>query len=167
MLAGAVRSNVAMVLTTLKHWDERKEDSFSIVRRYWGALNAVVDGTALVLNPPAINGLSLAGGFEIYLQDRNNGSIEDLEKYANLLVSTASQRPELTSVRSLLDANIPQYSIVLDREKAKSLKVTVDEVFSTLQSTFGQRYVNDFNLYGKTYQVNMQAKSEFLSLIHI
>lgn len=161
MLAGAVRSNVAMVLTTLKHWDERKEDSFSIVRRYWGALNAVVDGTALVLNPPAINGLSLAGGFEIYLQDRNNGSIEDLEKYANLLVSTASQRPELTSVRSLLDANIPQYSIVLDREKAKSLKVTVDEVFSTLQSTFGQRYVNDFNLYGKTYQVNMQAKSEF------
>ena len=161
MLAGAARSNVAMVLTTLKHWDERKEDSFSIVRRYWGALNAVVDGTALVLNPPAINGLSLAGGFEIYLQDRNNGSIEDLEKYANLLVSTASQRPELTSVRSLLDANIPQYSIVLDREKAKSLKVTVDEVFSTLQSTFGQRYVNDFNLYGKTYQVNMQAKSEF------
>ena len=64
-------------------------------------------------------------------------------------------------VRSLFSANIPQYHLNLDRERAKAMNVNVDDVFTTMQSTFGQHYVNDFNLYGKTYQVNIQAQSEF------
>ncbi|RDU73835.1 multidrug efflux RND transporter permease subunit [Helicobacter aurati] len=161
MLTGAARSSGAIIFSTFKDWSERSESSFDIVRRFMGVLNHNLDAQTLVLNPPAIMGLSIAGGFEIYIQDRSNGTIEDLEKYANLVVAEANKRPELAGVRSLFDSNIPQYFITLDREKAKAMQVNVDDVFTTLQSTFGQYYVNDFNLYGKTYQVNIQAQSQF------
>ena len=126
-----------------------------------GAFNANLDAFSLVTTPPAIMGLSTVGGFELYIQDRSGGSIKDLEKYANLLVTEANKREELLGVRSLFSANIPQYHLNLDRERAKAMNVNVDDVFTTMQSTFGQHYVNDFNLYGKTYQVNIQAQSEF------
>lgn len=161
MLAGAARSSSAMIFTTLKNWSERNESSFSIARRLMGMLNKNLDSNVLVVNPPAISGLSIAGGFEIYIQDRNNGTLSELERYANLVAAKANERKELIGVRSLFDPNIPQYSVTLDREKAKAMNVSVNDVFTTLQSTFGQYYVNDFNLYGKTYQVNIQAQDEF------
>lgn len=161
MLASAARSSGSVIFTTLKDWDKRDETSFQVAGKMMGAFNGALDAFSIVANPPAIMGLSTVGGFEIYLQDRNGGSIKDLEKYANLLVAEANKRPELSGVRSLFSANIPQYYINLDRERAKAMGVSVSDVFTTLQSTFGRYYVNDFNLYGKTYQVNIQALSQF------
>lgn len=164
MMASAPRTHATTAFVNLKDWSERKgkgEDSFSVAGVLTGAINQKVDATAFVVNPPAIMGMGLAGGFEIYLQDRTGGSIADLNKYANLLVAEASKREELTGVRSLLNANIPQYFVTLDREKAKAFKVNVNDVFTVLQSTFGNYYVNDFNLYGRTYKVFVQAQSQF------
>ncbi len=164
MLASAARTHATTSFINLKDWSERKgkgQDSFSIAGALTGGLNQVVEGFGFVMNPPAIMGLGLAGGFEIYLQDRTGGSIKDLNNYASLLVAEARNRPELQSVRSLLDTNIPQYFVTLDREKAKALKVNVSDVFTVLQSTFGSYYVNDFNLYGRTYKVYVQAQSQF------
>ena len=161
MLASAARSSGAVIFVTLKDWSERKESAFAIAQKMMGAFNANLDAFSLVTTPPAIMGLSTVGGFELYIQDRSGGNIKDLEKYANLLVAEANKREELLGVRSLFSANIPQYHLNLDRERAKAMNVNVDDVFTTMQSTFGQRYVNDFNLYGKTYQVNIQAQSEF------
>lgn len=161
MLASAARSSGAVIFVTLKDWSERKESAFAIAQKMMGAFNASLDAFSLVTTPPAIMGLSTVGGFELYIQDRSGGSIKDLEKYANLLVAEANKREELVGVRSLFSANIPQYHLNLDRERAKAMNVNVDDVFTTMQSTFGQHYVNDFNLYGKTYQVNIQAQSEF------
>lgn len=161
MLASAARSSGAVIFVTLKDWSERKESAFAIAQKMMGAFNANLDAFSLVTTPPAIMGLSTVGGFELYIQDRSGGSIKDLEKYANLLVTEANKREELLGVRSLFSANIPQYHLNLDRERAKAINVNVDDVFTTMQSTFGQHYVNDFNLYGKTYQVNIQAQSEF------
>ena len=161
MLASAARSSGAVIFVTLKDWSERKESAFAIAQKMMGAFNANLDAFSLVTTPPAIMGLSTVGGFELYIQDRSGGSIKDLEKYANLLVAEANKREELLGVRSLFSANIPQYHLNLDRERAKAVNVNVDDVFTTMQSTFGQHYVNDFNLYGKTYQVNIQAQSEF------
>ena len=161
MLASAARSSGAVIFVTLKDWSERKESAFAIAQKMMGAFNANLDAFSLVTTPPAIMGLSTVGGFELYIQDRSGGSIKDLEKYANLLVAEANKREELLGVRSLFSANIPQYHLNLDRERAKAMNVNVDDVFTTMQSTFGQHYVNDFNLYGKTYQVNIQAQSEF------
>ncbi|RDU66520.1 multidrug efflux RND transporter permease subunit [Helicobacter didelphidarum] len=161
MEATAQRTNSAVVFTTLKDWNTRSLDSFSIVGQIMREYNSKLDTTAFVANPPAIMGLSLTGGFEIYVQDRSNGTIHDLAKYANLVVAEANKRPELTGVRNLFDTNIAQYFITLDREKAKAMNVNIDDVFTALQSTFGRYYVNDFNLYGRTYQVNIQAESRF------
>lgn len=161
MLASAARSSGAVIFVTLKDWSERKESAFAIAQKMMGAFNTSLDAFSLVTTPPAIMGLSTVGGFELYIQDRSGGSIKDLEKYANLLVAEANKREELVGVRSLFSANIPQYHLNLDRERAKAMNVNVDDVFTTMQSTFGQHYVNDFNLYGKTYQVNIQAQSEF------
>lgn len=161
MLASAARSSGAVIFVTLKDWSERKESAFAIAQKMMGAFNASLDAFSLVTTPPAIMGLSTVGGFELYIQDRSGGSIKDLEKYANLLVAEANKREELVGVRSLFSANIPQYHLNLDRERAKAMNVNIDDVFTTMQSTFGQHYVNDFNLYGKTYQVNIQAQSEF------
>lgn len=161
MLASAARSSGAVIFVTLKNWSERNESSFEMAKKMMGVFNASLDAFSLVTTPPAIMGLSTVGGFEIYIQDRNGGSIKDLEKYANLLVMEANKRKELVGVRSLFSANIPQYHLTLDRERAKASNVNIDDVFTTMQSTFGQYYVNDFNLYGKTYQVNVQAQSEF------
>ncbi len=164
MLASAQRTSGAAAFINLKNWSLRKDanqSSFALAGALTGELNQKLDATAFVLNPPAIMGLGLAGGFEIYLQDRTGGSINKLEEYANAIVMAANQRPELSSVRSMLTTNIPQYHLLLDRDKAKAMGVNVSDVFTTLQSTFGRYYVNDFNLYSKTYQVNVQADAQF------
>ncbi len=161
MLAGSPRSSGAAIFSNLKDWDKRNKNASQISSEMMNAFNQSLDAFALSTTPPAISGLSTIGGFEIYIQDRIGGSIKDLEKYTNLFVAEANKRKELTKVRSLFSANIPQYHITLDRERTKAMGVSIDDVFTTLQSTFGRKYVNDFNLYGKTYQVNIQAKSEF------
>ncbi|WP_334092270.1 multidrug efflux RND transporter permease subunit [Helicobacter typhlonius] len=161
MLASAARSSGAVIFTTLKRWNERKESAFEIAQKMRGIFNANLDAFVLTTTPPAIMGLSTVGGFEFYIQDRGGRGVKELEKYANLFALEANKRDELTGVRSLFSANIPQYHLNLDRERAKAMNVNIDDVFTTLQSTLGQYYVNDFNLYGKTYQVNIQAQSEF------
>ncbi|MGX2985457.1 efflux RND transporter permease subunit [Helicobacter sp. 23-1048] len=166
MLSSSVRSNVITSFIQLKPWSERKgagQDSFSVAGMLTGEFNAKLEASGFVLNPPAIMGMGLAGGFEVYLQNRGNGDIKELQKNADMLVAEARKRPELNpmTVRSYLDATIPQYFITLDREKAKAFNVNINDVFTTLQSTFGSYYVNDFNLYGRTYQVKLQAQSEF------
>ncbi|WP_300719039.1 efflux RND transporter permease subunit, partial [uncultured Helicobacter sp.] len=161
MLASAARSSGAVIFTSLKDWSERKESAFEIAQKTMGAFNASLDAFSLSTTPPAIMGLSTVGGFELYIQDRSGGTIRDLEKYASLFVAEANKRDELVGVRSLFSADIPQYYLQLDRERAKAMNVNINDVFTTLQSTLGQYYVNDFNLYGKTYQVNVQALSNF------
>ncbi len=161
MLAGAAKTSGAIIFTTLKDWSERKSNVDSIVGKFYMLLNQKLEANAISFGAPAISGLSLTGGFEIYIQDRSNGSIDELAKYANLIAAEANKRPELTRVNNMFNPNIPQYFITLDREKAKSMGVNISDVFTTMQSVFGQYYVNDFNLYGKTYQVNIQAQSDF------
>ncbi|TLD95140.1 multidrug efflux RND transporter permease subunit [Helicobacter jaachi] len=164
MLSSAARTSSAAMFITLKDWSERKkkeQKSQAIALKYNGVLNGALDAGVYVTTPPAIMGLSIAGGFEVYIQDRSGGTIKDLEKYANAIVAAASERKELAGVRSMFSANIPQYFLTLDREATKAMGVKVSDVFAVLQSTFGRSYVNDFNLYGRTYQVNIQADSAF------
>ncbi|MDY3113052.1 MAG: multidrug efflux RND transporter permease subunit [Helicobacter sp.] len=164
MLSGAARTFGGTMFVKLKDWDLRKEkgtDSISLANTFTGQLMRHPNAIAFSLNPPPIMGLSLTSGFEMYIQDRTGGKIEDLQNYVNQIVQKAAERPEMTGVRTTLGANIPQYKADLDREKAKALGVSITDVFSTLQSTFGAYYVNDFNLYGRTYKVSAQAESNF------
>jgi multidrug efflux pump len=164
LLSGAAKTNAATNFLILKDWSERKtpdQHSEALSGALNGAFFGVADATIFALNPPPIMGLSISGGFEMYLQDRTGGSLQELGNIANQIVAKASQRPELMMVRNSLNMNIPQYKVTLDREKAKALGVSIKDAFTTLQSTFGAYYVNDFNLFGRTYQVNVQSEADY------
>lgn len=164
LLSGSAKTNAATNFLILKDWSERKtpdQHSEALSGALNGAFFGIPDATTFALNPPPIMGLSISGGFEMYLQDRTGGSLQELGNIANKIVEKASQRPELMMVRNSLNMNIPQYKVTLDREKAKAMGVSISDAFKTLQSTFGAYYVNDFNLFGRTYQVNVQSEADF------
>ncbi|WP_041957371.1 efflux RND transporter permease subunit [Sulfurospirillum arsenophilum] len=164
LLSGAAKTNAATSFLILNDWSTRKapnQHSQAISGALNGALFGVSDATIFALNPPPIMGLSISGGFEMYLQDRTGGTLQALGAVTQKIVEKASQRPEMMMVRSTFNMNIPQYKVTLDREKAKAMGVSISDAFKTLQSTFGAYYVNDFNLFGRTYQVNVQSDVDF------
>lgn len=166
LLTSSLKTNAGTSFVTLKPWSDRpgdKNSAESIINELNGMFYmGVNEAFAFAVNMPPIMGLSTTGGFDFYIQDRNGvGSIE-LEKYANLFTQAAAKRPEIDpSIKSTFNTSVPQYNIALDREKAKALNVSVDDVFNTMQATFGSLYVNDFNLYGRTFQVNVSSKDIF------
>lgn len=160
----AYRTDAAVGWVHLKEWSERKgpgQSSMAVAGRLMGRFMQNRDALAFAVNPPPIIGMSMTGGFELYVQDRTGGSIHDLDRYVQEMVRKANQRPELMSVRTTLNPNVPHYSIRVMREKAKALGVNIRDIYNTLQLTFGKGYVNDFNLYGRTYHVNLQSEGQF------
>jgi multidrug efflux pump len=164
ILTGAPKTSAATSFINLKSWDERtlpSQSSMAVSGKLNGMYSQIPEATIFALNPPPIMGLSISGGFEMYVQDRTGASLDELNNYANQIVAKANQHPALVRVRSSFDVSTPQYNIDVDREKAKSLGVSLVDIYETLQSTFGSRYVNDFNLYGRTYKVNVQSEANF------
>lgn len=166
LLTSSLKTSAGTSFVTLKHWDERPGDensAESLINRLNREFYMGIDeGIAFAVNMPPIMGLSTTGGFDLYIQDRNGmGSIE-LEKYANIFMEALSKRPEIApGIQSTFNTSTPQYNIMLDRDKAKALNVSISELFDTMQATFGRLYVNDFNLFGRTFQVNISSKDIF------
>ena len=163
LLTGLTSSYNATAFIRLKPWDERKGPGLSvdgIVRNLSGRLNNEIrEANALVLNPPPIRGLSITGGFEFILQDRAGG---DLAKFAEVLQqvqAAARKRPEIGFVYANYDDRIPQIEYQVDRDKVKTLGVPLNNVYFALQMLLGSYYVNDFNLFGRTFKVQAQAES--------
>lgn len=163
-ISNASKTNVATVFVTLRPWDDRTkagESSFDVVRTLFGMGMGVEQGQFIAFNPPPISGMSNTGGFEMWLQNRSGASSVELYDVAAKLMAAANQRSELQSVSTSFGVNSPQLFVELDREKARSLGVGVSDVFSTMQSTFGSSYINDFNLYGRTFRVYTQSDKDY------
>jgi len=164
LLAGALKSYGGASFVTLKDWDERKgpgQDSFSFVQRLLEIGAGIPEANVVAFNPPPITGMSSTGGFEVYLQSRLAASPEEIEAAAQKLVAAANQRPELAGVRTTFNTQVPNYDMRVDREKARALNVPINTVYEAMQSTFGALYVNDFTLFGRNYQVNLQSEAPF------
>ncbi|MGE8294326.1 MAG: efflux RND transporter permease subunit [Pseudomonas sp.] len=164
VLTFGVRSNAGVSFVPLKDWSERTTDELdarNLTRTFMGMGAAQKDGLVLSFNPPPITGMSTTGGFESYIQDRSGGSVEKLGEKVQAFVEAAGKRRELAGVQSTFSANVPQYYIDLDRTKTRALGVSVSDVFTAMQATFGSYYVNDFTLYGRTWQVSLQSESQF------
>jgi len=164
LLAGVQKPSAGVSFVQLKDWKERHEASQSAaaLAQSFMALNGPVkDAMVLAFTPPPILGMSNTGGFEAYVQDRGGAGPQPLIDATQKLVEAASKRPELAGVRTTFVSNVPQYKIHLDREKAKALSVPIALIFETMQSTFGSLYVNDFTLFGRNYQVNLQSEANF------
>lgn len=160
----AQRSHTVATIIKLKNWSERpnpEQEAKALLAKFSKQLMGTSEGFSFAVVPPPIMGMSVTGGFDMYVQDRKGGTIEDLGNVVNQIIEKAKTRPELMGVRTALAANIPQYKIDVDTEKAKAKGVNLDDIYSTINATFGSYYVNDFSLYGRTYKVNLQAKDEF------
>lgn len=158
------RTNAAATILKLTDWDERQEPqqhALAITQDFNKKLFGTSDGFSFAVVPPPIRGMGIAGGFELYVQDRTGGDINTLQKYVSQIIQKASQRPELTAVRTTLNTNVPKYEVSVDVEKAKSKGVALNTIYETLSATYGAFYVNDFNLFGRTYTVSMQAMDAF------
>ncbi len=166
IIAGSLRPNAGAAFVILSDWSERTgegQDAQSLAGRFMGMGGQMEEGNIMAFVPPPIQGLSLTGGVEGYLQARGGESPEEIRAIAEELVAAANERPEVTNANVTLDTDIPRYHADVDREKARAAGVPIDAVFGALQSTFGADYVNDFTLQGRNWQVNMQAQSEYRS----
>jgi len=159
-------SNSGIVFTPLKPFGERTEASQSaaaIAAEINQQMGAIQDAFIMVFPPPPVSGLGTIGGFKMMIEDRANLGYDELYKAVQALQDKARAAPELTGVFSSFQINVPQLFADVDRTKAKQLGVPLATIYQTLQINLGSLYVNDFNRFGRTYQVRVQADEQFRS----
>ena len=163
LLTGIAASYNATCFIRLKPWHERKDPSQhagNLVRTLMGSLNGQIMGAnVLVLNPPPIRGLGAAGGFEFILQDKAGGDVRQFSQVLQGFLAEARKRPELGFLFANYDDRVPQIEYEVDRDKVKASGIPLSDVFFTLQMFMGGYYVNDFNLFGRTFKVQAQAEA--------
>ncbi len=156
--------NAALMFVGLKDWEERKAPELhsSAIAREWNKkFHAIPGARAFSFGPPPLPGYGNVSGFSMQLQDRSGGSIEQLAGYVAQLQEAVAKRPEIARLTTTFNPATPQVKVELDREKARTLGVPVDSVFSTLQAYLSGLYVNDFVRFGRVYKVFLQAESQF------
>jgi len=162
-----VAPNQGIMFTLLKPWEERKKASQTvqaIIQEEQGKFFGMPQARIFSLNPPPIQGLGNFGGFQMEMQDRRgNLPLDALVGNLYKLLGAANQNPDLQAVFSTYSANTPQLLVEVNRDRAKSLNINIDDIFDTLQSFLGSQYVNDFNLDQRSYRVYVQADQQFRS----
>jgi multidrug efflux pump len=162
-IGGGSKANSATMFLPMVPWDKRQQTSEQLTAEMSGKGFALNDGIAFAFNPPAIQGLSQAGGFEVFVQARNDPDPQRLAQVTGAFMQALQQRPEIGMVNTFFRPTVPQLQVDVDREKAMALGVNTDEVFTALQAQMGSLYVNDFNKAGRTYRVTMQADAQYRS----
>ncbi len=160
--------NAGTMYVTLDPWDDRTTPELQVdgvLRSLMQQLGGIQEAICFALSPPPIQGLGAAGGFEYQLQDRGNAGMNQLQAIADDLVFAANSNPVLTRMNSNFRASVPQLYLDVDRIKAKTLGVPLSSIFATLQAYLGSAYVNDFNIFGRTYKVMIQADQQFRSRV--
>jgi HAE1 family hydrophobic/amphiphilic exporter-1/multidrug efflux pump len=160
-LGGGFRNNAATIFVTQIPWDDRKVTAAQLVGELFGKTAGIKEALVLAFNPPPIFGLGMAGGYEFYIQNRGEGGAKRLNDVAQQFLQRANGDKELGFAQTLWRANVPQLYVDVDREKAKKVGVPITDVFSALSATLGTYYVNDFNKYGRAWQVLMSAEPSY------
>jgi len=154
--------NAGFIVVTLKPFDERKDRSLgasAVIQRLSGKFRAITGGSVVAFGPPPIIGLGTGGGFAYVLEDLRGGDPKALAQAVRGLVVAANQDPKLDRVFTTYSATNPSIYLDIDRDKAQILGVQLSDVFQALQATLGGYYVNDINLFGRRWQVNVQAEA--------
>ncbi|MBP2642947.1 MAG: transporter, hydrophobe/amphiphile efflux family [Firmicutes bacterium] len=164
VLSGGTKSNGGVLFVALKPWEERKDAATQIKAEIAQSMAngaQLPEGTVISFAPPALPGLGITGGFSFMLEAQSGGTLSQLDSVSQQFVEAARQRPEIGSITANFKSDTPSYEFKVDREKAETLGVSVADVFTTLQATVGGTQVNDFNKFGRTYKVTVQAESNF------
>lgn len=164
VLDNTVASNAATFYVIFKPWEERTDPSLSqdaILANLRQRLSEIQEASSFAFAPPSIRGLGVAGGFQMQLQDRGGVGLPALQQMVDEMVRDGDAQSGLAALNSTFRAGVPQLFADVDRVKARSLAIPLTSVFDTLQAYLGSTYVNDFNLFGRTYQVRAQAEPAF------
>lgn len=162
----AAAPNMATIWVVFKPWEERTAPHLSqeaLIGQLWQSFGAIQEAQIFAFAPPAIQGLGFAGGFLMEVQDRGGLGLSVLQQMTQEMVEAANAQEKIERSYSTFRANVPQLYADVDRIQAKSLDVPLSNVFGTLQAYLGSLYINDFNMFGRTYQVKVQADSRFRS----
>ncbi len=160
---GGGGANFATIFTTLKPWSQRDRSVQEIITQLTGPLMSAPEALIIPINPPPVQIGSSQGGFDFQVQDKGNLGLEALAQATQELVQKANASGKLIRVNSQFAVNSPQLMIEVNRNQAKALQVSLEDIFGTLQTYLGANYVNDFNLFERTYRVYVQADQQFRS----
>jgi HAE1 family hydrophobic/amphiphilic exporter-1 len=165
----ATKSNSGTIFIMLNPWDDRTDKTLqlnSLIATLQRKFSSIKSANVIVISPPAIPGLGSTGGFTFELEEREStDSIKQFESVVNSFVMAANRRPELSRVFSFFTARTPGYQVDVDRDKCKKLGVSISDVFNTLQTYLGSRYINDFTIYGRNFHVVAQADTGYRATI--
>ena len=161
LIGGGNKTSSATLFITLKPWDERSASADDIVKFVGARGSSVSEGLVFAFSPVPIRGLGTAGGMEMFLQSRASADPKKLAGTVQQFLGDLRKRPDLDGHQHFFRASVPQLFVEVDREKALSLGIPISDIFDALQSTMGALYVNDFNKFGRTYRVQIQAEPQF------
>jgi len=165
ILDSTIKPNCLTVFYPLKPFSERMghpdQTATAIAAKVQPAFSAIQDAFVIAILPPAVRGLGNAGGFQLEIEDRRNAGLNALQQASDAVVAAANAEPGLAGVFTTYRSRVPQLYLNIDREKAQTLDVPMNSIFTTLQSYLGTNYVNDFNFLGRTFQVNLQGDPDF------
>ena len=157
-------TNSGIVFVTLKPFEERRDASLSagaITAALQQKYAAIQEAYIAIFPPPPVNGLGTIGGFRLQVEDRGDQGFEELYKQTQNLITASQKEPALAGLFSSYQVSVPQIDADVDREKAKAEGIDLSDVYQTMQAYLGSLYVNDFNRFGRTYQVNVSAEPGF------
>jgi len=164
IIDGTASSNNAAVFVTMQPWDERQTPELQqeiILGNIQKRLFSIQESIAYAFLPPAIPGLGVAGGFQFQLEDRGGAGLQELNVMVREMVADGNAQSGMVGLNTTYRIEVPQLFAEVDRTKSKTLGVPLSEVFGTLQAYLGSAYVNDFNKFGRTWQVTAQADHQF------
>jgi hydrophobic/amphiphilic exporter-1 (mainly G- bacteria), HAE1 family len=165
LVTNTYQPNFGTILARLKPWDERPGEEMhvkALMARLQAQFGGIAEAIVFPFNIPTISGFGASAGFNFLIQDRSGTlNVEQLGEHTRAFLAAARQRPELASLFTAFDPNYPQVKVELDREKARTLGVPVNEVFQAMSTAMGGAYVNDFNRFGRLYRVYVQADAEY------
>ena len=164
IITGTCSANMGLIIVTLDDWSKRTAPGLhvdAILAKVNEEFYAIPEASISAFNLPPIPGLGTGGGFQFELQQKGEGSAQALQTITNEILYYANQSPELTEVFSTYTANTPQIYLDINREKAMKMGINLNDLFSVLQTYLGSIYVNEFNKFGKVFQVLLQAEENF------
>ncbi|MDR3560627.1 MAG: multidrug efflux RND transporter permease subunit [Negativicutes bacterium] len=164
LLGGGVKPNVGIIFGRLAPWDERQTQKLQVGQRIQQTFMdgaRIPEATVLAFTPPSLPGIGTTGGFTLMIEDRGGASLEEIDRVSKQFIAAARQRPEIGMIYTTFRNDTPGYEFEVDRDKAEKLGIPVNAVFTALQTFFGGYQVNDFNAFGRTYKVIMQAEPQF------
>lgn len=160
-IANDTKSNAASLIVQLKPWDQRTRSAETVRRQLQTLVNARTDAVGQAVNPAPIRGLGRAGGLDFYIQSRESDNPLELQQVAEDFRQRLVSKPEISSARSMIQADAPQLYLTVDEAKALAMGVAISDVYDTLGYFMGGKYVNDFTRIGKIFRVIIQADASY------